>query len=82
MYDTLPRISSNALAFIDVDVVPPYLPSGPILRFRFRAVHTGRAIVTFTHRMRPLTTANGTVIPDSVVSFVEDTVQVRPRKRS
>jgi hypothetical protein len=80
MYDTLPPISSDALVFIDVDAVPPFVPAGPVLRFRFRAVRAGRAIVTFTRRMPALTTANG-IIPDSVVSIVEDTFQVRPRRR-
>jgi hypothetical protein len=80
IYDSLPRLSSKALAFIGVDIVPPHVPSGPIQRFRFRAVRAGRVIVTFTRRMPALTTTTGTV-PDSVVAIVEDTVQIRPRTR-
>ena len=65
-YASPPLISSGVLTFLDVGVVPPYTPAGPIQQFRFRGVSQGLAIVTFK---RMLDTA--------VVSVVVDTVVVR-----
>lgn len=47
MIDSLPTISSSAVAFVDAAVVPPYNPGGPRQRFRFSAVRTGVAVITF-----------------------------------
>ncbi|HEX8850518.1 MAG TPA: hypothetical protein VF761_13385 [Gemmatimonadaceae bacterium] len=65
-YASPPAISSSALTFLGVEVVPPYTPAGPTQRFRFRAVRAGQAIVTFRR-----------VLGDSLVSVVEDTIRVR-----
>ena len=48
-YVAPPSISSPALRFLDANVVPPYLPSGPTQVFRFRAEARGRAVVVITH---------------------------------
>jgi hypothetical protein len=61
-----PTISSSAVTYLGVDVVPPYTPGGPTQLFRLRATRTGQAIVTFRR-----------VLGDSLVSVLEDTVQVR-----
>ena len=66
IYLSPPTISSDAVTYLGVDVVPPYNPGGPTQRFRLRASHAGQAIVTFRR-----------VLGDSLVSTVEDTVQVR-----
>src|SRR5258708_1509604 len=66
IYESPPGISSSALMFLSVDVVPPYNPGGPTQRFRFKAVNAGIAIVAFRR------TLSGTL-----VSIVEDTIQVR-----
>jgi len=66
MYDSPPGISSDALTFLSVDVVPPYNPGGPNQRFRFRAAERGVAIVTFRR-----------MLDQDVVSLVVDTVMVR-----
>ncbi len=65
-YASPPVISSTAVAFLGDDVVPPYTPAGPTQRFRFRANGAGQAVLTFRR-----------VLGDSLVSIVEDTVQVR-----
>lgn len=65
-YASPPSVSSDALEYLGVDIVPPYTPGGPTQLFRFRAVASGQAVVTF-HR----------VLQDSVVSTVQDTVRVR-----
>jgi hypothetical protein len=64
-YETPPQISSTAVSYLGVDVVPPYNPGGPTQLFRFRAVHSGEAIVIFRRRFG-----------DSVVSTVRDTIEV------
>jgi hypothetical protein len=66
VYESPPTISSGAVAYLGVDVVPPYLPAGPTQRFRFRAASAGQAIITFRR-----------MLGGSLVSVVEDTVQVR-----
>ena len=65
-YESPPQMSSSALTFLDVEVIPPFTPAGPTQRFRFRAVSAGEAIVHFRR-----------LLGGSVVSFVEDTVQIR-----
>ena len=65
-YESPPRISSSALEFVNVEVIPPFNPGGPTQQFRFQAVRAGQAIVRFRR-----------LLSDSLVSFVEDTVQVR-----
>lgn len=65
IYADPPAVSSTALVYLDVSVVPPFTPGGPTQRFRFRAVERGLAVVTF-HR----------VLGDSVVSTIQDTVHV------
>ena len=45
-YASPPDITGAALAFEGVEVVPPYLPSGPTQRFRFKAIARGAAKVT------------------------------------
>lgn len=64
-YETPPSISSGAVAYLRVDVLGPPNPGGPTLRFRFRAMHTGTAIVHFRR-----------MLGDSVVSTLGDTIQV------
>ena len=64
-YESPPQISSSALTFLAVDVIPPYTPAGATQQFRFQAVSAGQTIVHF-RRLRG----------DSVVGFVEDTVQI------
>lgn len=65
-YQSPPLISSPVVAYIGVDVVPPFNPGGVTQRFRFRAAGTGMAVIEFRR-------ASG----DSVVSSVTDTVRVR-----
>ena len=48
-YDSLPRISSSAVRFLDASFVPPYVPAGPTQRFRFQATTRGTAIIRFHH---------------------------------
>lgn len=64
-YESPPQISSAALKFLGVDVIPPYTPAGPTQQFRFVALTRGQTIVDFRR-----------MLGDSVVSVVEDTVQV------
>jgi hypothetical protein len=66
VYESPPLISSGALTYLGVDIVPPFTPAGPTQRFRFSAVGTGQAIVVFRR-----------TLADSVIAVVEDTVQVR-----
>lgn len=47
-YTSPPAIDGTALRYEGVEVVPPYLPSGPRQRFRFRAVAPGTARVTLS----------------------------------
>lgn len=65
-YESPPQISSSILSYVDVEVVPPFNPGGPTQEFRFKAVSPGRAIVRFRR-----------VLGESVVSSVEDTVEIR-----
>jgi len=65
-YEATPQLSSPALTFLGVEVVPPYTPAGPTQRFHFRAEARGVAIVRFRR-----------MLGDSVISVVEDTVDVR-----
>jgi hypothetical protein len=65
-YASPPSISSEALAYLGVEIVSPYTPAGPTQLFRFRAEASGLAIITFERTLE-----------DSVVSTVQDTVQVR-----
>jgi len=65
-YESPPVMSSNAVTFLSVDVIPPYTPAGPTQRFRFKAVTAGTAVVTFRR-----------TLSGAVMSIVEDTIQVR-----
>jgi hypothetical protein len=65
-YASPPLISSPSIAFLGVDVVPPFNPGGPTQQFRFRAASPGLAIVSFQR-----------FLGDSILSIVEDTVVVR-----
>lgn len=65
-YESPPGLSSNAVAFLSVDVVPPYTPAGPTQRFRFKAVTSGTAVVSFRR-----------TLSGAVISMVEDTIHVR-----
>jgi len=62
-YGTPPAVSSDAVHFLDVSLVSPYVPAGPTQRFRFVAATSGKAIIVFQH------TGNN--------QTVEDTVDVR-----
>ncbi|HEY4216716.1 MAG TPA: hypothetical protein VGM67_06230 [Gemmatimonadaceae bacterium] len=66
IYTSPPAISSDAVTFLDVNVIPPYTPGGPTQRFRFKATAAGQAVITFSR-----------VLESSVVATVVDTVQVR-----
>ncbi len=66
IYASPPSISSSALGYLGVEIVPPYTPGGPTQLFHFRAVASGEAVVTFQR-----------VLQDSVVATVQDTVLVR-----
>ena len=65
-YESPPHISSPVLTYLGVDIVPPFTPAGPNQRFRFKAVARGDAIVQFRR-----------TLIDSLVSTVEDTIDVR-----
>lgn len=64
-YTSPPSMSSTALNFIEMVIVPPASPAGPWQRFRFRAAAKGESIVDFQR-----------MLGDSLVSTVEDTVVV------
>jgi len=64
-YESPPHLSSAALTFLGEEVIPPFTPAGPTQQFRFSASRRGQAIVQFRR-----------VLGDSVVSVVEDTVNV------
>lgn len=65
-YESPPQISSSAVVYLGVDVVPPYTPAGPNQQFQFRAAHKGDAVIVFRR-----------LLGESLVSVVEDTVHVR-----
>jgi hypothetical protein len=44
-----PGISSPAVRFTGVSLVPPFVPAGPTQVFRFQALNPGRATLTFHH---------------------------------
>ena len=62
-YASPPSISSPAVRWRDVSLVTPAVPAGPTQRFRFEAVASGRAVITFHHTVQSTT--------------IEDTVDVR-----
>lgn len=59
-YASPPTFSTPAVRFVDVRVVPPFVPSGPTQRFRFLAVSPGRTIIVFQH------TQQGQAVEDTV----------------
>ena len=59
-------MSSNALTFVAVDVIPPFNPGGPTQRFRFKAVGLGQSIIHFRR-----------IDNNAVIRVVDDTIQVR-----
>lgn len=65
-YESPPQLSSNAIRYLNVEVIPPFTPAGPTQQFRFQAVGAGAAVIHFRRLLR-----------DSVVFVVEDTIQVR-----
>ena len=65
-YESPPQISSTAISYVGVEVIPPFTPAGPTQQFRFRAARPGDAVVHFRR-----------LLGDSVVSVVEDTIRVR-----
>lgn len=65
-YETPPQISSSAIIYLGVQVVPPFTPAGPNQQFQFRAAHKGDAVIVFRR-----------FLGESLVSVVEDTIQVR-----
>jgi hypothetical protein len=60
-YDSLPRISSSAVHFLDASFVPPHVPAGPTQRFRFQAATPGTAIIRFHH------SGNNPLVIDTVI---------------
>jgi hypothetical protein len=48
-YDSLASVSSSAVRFLDAAYVSPYSPGGARQRFRFIAVRSGVAVITFNH---------------------------------
>lgn len=58
-YASPPLISSPAVRFLQVTLLEP-VPAGPTQRFRFQAVQSGRAVITFRH------TGQGPTIQDTV----------------
>jgi|SRR5215831_17962820 len=52
-YDEHPSVSSPAVVFVSVSVVPPFNPGGPTQLFEFRAVAAGHAVVSIPHTQDP-----------------------------
>jgi hypothetical protein len=48
-YESPPTLSSPVVQYLGVSLVTPHVPAGVTQEFAFRAVATGRAIVTFHH---------------------------------
>ena len=65
-YESPPQISSPAIRFLGVDIVPPITPAGPTQQFRFKAVQRGVAAIHFRR-----------LLEGSVIYTVDDTVVVR-----
>lgn len=65
LYESPPQMSSNAISFLGVDVIPPFNPGGPTQQFRFEAVRKGTAVIHFRR-----------LLGDAVVFVVDDTVQI------
>ena len=59
-YVSPPAISSSAVHFLGVTLGEP-VPAGPTQRFRFQAVQSGRAVITFRH------TGQSPTVQDTVV---------------
>lgn len=59
-YVSPPGISSSAVQFLGVTLGDPE-PTGPTQRFRFQAVQSGRALITFRH------TGQSPTVQDTVV---------------
>jgi hypothetical protein len=59
-YGSPPTVSSEAVHFLDVSLVSPYVPAGPTQRFRFDATTRGKAIIAFQH------TGNNRTVEDTV----------------
>jgi hypothetical protein len=66
LYASPPQVSSSAVTFQSVEIVPPYTPAGPTQRFHLRAIRVGEAVVQFRR-----------MLGDSVIAIVEDTIQVQ-----
>jgi hypothetical protein len=65
-YESPPQISSPAISFLGVDIIPPFTPAGPTQQFRFKAAQRGVAAIHFRR-----------LLGESVVQTVDDTVVVR-----
>jgi hypothetical protein len=59
-YGSPPALSSNAVRFLEVQLVTPAVPAGPTQRFRFAAVRPGQAVIVFHH------TEQGVTVEDTV----------------
>lgn len=59
-YASPPAVSSPAVAFLDAGYCGNPVPAGPTQCFHFRAVASGRALLTFTH------TENNAPVKDTV----------------
>jgi hypothetical protein len=66
MYDSPPSLSSSAVEFLDVTVETGsggvVNPGGPTQRFRFRALTSGSAVVTFVPLQSLAPTVSDTII--------------------
>lgn len=59
-YSSPPAISSDAVRFVTVSLVSPYVPAGPTQRFQFAAMTRGKAVIVFQH------TGNDREVQDTV----------------
>jgi hypothetical protein len=66
LYESPPRLSSTAISYVGVEVIPPFNPGGPTQQFRFRGDRSGETIITFRR-----------LLGDSLVGTVSDTIEVR-----
>ena len=65
-YESPPQISSSALTYLGVEVIPPFNPGGPTQQFTFRADRVGDVIISFRR-----------ILDGSVVSTTIATVEIR-----
>ena len=65
LYESPPQMSSDAISYLGVEIIPPFNPGGPTQQFRFEAMRKGTAVVHFRR-----------LFGDAVVFAVDDTIQV------